>query len=223
MVKAPPVVIVWRYPSSVSSYVSAGQQVVVPPQRCPTCVQQLVGWGGYWRWLRAPLLVERIWIRRGRCAACRRSHALLPDLALVRRLDGVTVIGTAMVLKVMDGLGLRRIAEQLDVPHATLRTWWQRFRARAPSLLRTCLAMAVTLTGAPVDVHPVDERAALEVLSLAWQRAHTRLGARIGGSVWAFWSWISGGQALGTHTTSPWAAPLGADWMRASPLGGPDP
>ena len=91
--QAPPVAIIWPYPSSVSSYVSAGQQVVVPPQHCPTCQRPLVGWGGYWRWLRAPLLVERIWIRRGRCAACRRSHALVPDLVLVRRLDVVTVIG----------------------------------------------------------------------------------------------------------------------------------
>jgi putative restriction endonuclease len=44
-------------------------------------------WGGYWRWLRAPLLIERIWIRRGRCGVCRRTHALLPDLVLARRLD----------------------------------------------------------------------------------------------------------------------------------------
>jgi hypothetical protein len=184
----------------------------------------LVGWGGYWRWLRAPLLVERIWIRRGRCAVCRRSHALLPDLLLVRRLDVVTVIGTALALKVIDGLGWRPIAEQLDVPHTTLRAWWQRFRAVSPSLLNECVAMAATLSGEPVDVRGVGERAALEVLGVAWQRAHTRSGASIGGSVWAFWSWISGGLALATHTTSPWAASPGADWMRASlSPGGPGP
>src|SRR6185503_14573126 len=128
VVKAPPVAIIWPYPASVSSYVSAGRPIAVPPQRCPTCQRQLVGWGGYWRWLRAPLMVERIWIRRGRCAACRRSRALVPDLVLLRRLDVVTVIGTALALKVIDGLGLRPIAEQLDVPHTTLRTWWRRFR-----------------------------------------------------------------------------------------------
>jgi hypothetical protein len=187
-------------------------------------VRQLVGWGGYWRWLRAPLLVERIWIRRGRCAVCRRSHALLPDLALVRRLDVVTVIGTGIGLKVADGLGLRLIAEQLDVPHTTLRAWWQRFRATSPKLLNECLAMAVSLSGAAVDVRSVGERAALEVLGVAWQRAHMRFGVSIGSSVWGFWSWISGGLALGTHTTSPWAAMGGTDWMRASPSpGGPDP
>jgi hypothetical protein len=214
--------IIWPYPSSPSSYVSARQQVVVPPQRCPTCLRQLVGWGGYWRWLRAPLLLERIWIRRGRCAACQRSHALLPDLVLVRRLDVVTVIGNGLLLKTASGLGLRPIAEQLDVPHTTLRTWWRRFRARSATLQARCTELAVALDGSPVDVHAAGERAALEVLSLVWQRARARFGERIG-EVWLFWSRISGGQALGTHTTSPWARTAGADWMALPPLGGPDP
>jgi hypothetical protein len=173
----------------------------------------LIGWGGYWRWVRAPLLVERVWIRRGRCAACRRSHALVPDLVLLRRLDVVTVIGTALVRKVLDGLGLRPIAEQVDVPLTTLRSWWQRFRARSSLLLSTCTRLVVMLDGTPVDADTVGEWAAVEVLGLAWQRAHTRFGASIGGSVWAFWSTISGGLGLGTHTTSPWAAVPGADWF----------
>jgi Domain of unknown function (DUF6431) len=97
--------------------------VVVPPQRCPTCSRWLIGWGGYWRWLRAPLLVERIWIRRGRCRICRRSHALLPDLLVACRLDVVAVIGSAVNLKVTTELGLRSVTEQLDVPHTTLRSW----------------------------------------------------------------------------------------------------
>ncbi len=224
MDQAPPVAIIWRYPASVSIYGAAGRQIEVPPQRCPTCQRRLIGWGGYWRWVRAPLVVERIWIRRGRCGACRRSHALLPDLVLRRRLDVVTVIGTAVVLKIMDGLGLRPIAEQLDVPHTTVRTWWQRFRTRSSLLLSTCTRLAVALDGTPVAVHGVGERAAVEVLGLAWRRAHTRFGERSGGSRWAFWSRISGGLALGTHTTSPWAAVPGTDWMRASPPpGGPGP
>jgi uncharacterized protein DUF6431 len=219
------VAIIWRYPSSPSSYVSAGQQVVVPPQQCPTCQRWLIGWGGYWRWLRAPLLMERIWIRRARCAVCRRSHALLPDLVLAHRLDAVGVIGTAMLQKLASGRGLRPIAADLDVPHTTVRAWWQRFRLRGPMLLATCTRLAVALDGTPVDVRSVGERAALEVLSLAWHRASARFGHGIGGGgVWAFWSWISGGLALGTHTTSPCAAFPGADWMRSSPPpGGPGP
>ena len=67
-------------------------------------------WGGYWRWLRAPLLLERIWIRRSRCGTRRRTHTLLPDLVLDRRLDDVAVIGRGIAFKVAS-FGLRRIAE----------------------------------------------------------------------------------------------------------------
>jgi transposase-like protein len=175
-----------------------------------------VGWGGYWRWLRAPLLIERIWIRRARCPVCRRSHALLPDLVLARRLDAVAVIGQAIALKLAGGVGLRPIAEQLGVPHTTLRTWWRRFRARSPTLLSRCTALAVVLDGTAVEVHALAEGAALEALGIAWLRAQHRFGAAVGG-VWAFWTRISGGDGLGTNTTSPWAAAAGADWMAASP------
>jgi hypothetical protein len=150
---------------------------------------------------------------------------LLPDLVLARRLDAVAVIGTAMLEKVSNGQGLRPIAADLDVPHTTVRAWWQRFRTHSQLLLSTCTRLVVALDGTPVDVRSVGERAALEVLNLAWQRAAARFGLRMGGkTMWAFWSRLSGGLALGTHTTSPWATPPGADWMRASPPpGGPGP
>jgi hypothetical protein len=74
------------------SYGAAGKSVEVPALRCPRCLVWLMRWGGYWRWLRAPLRIERIWIR-GRCGVCRRTHALLPDMMLARRLDEVAVIG----------------------------------------------------------------------------------------------------------------------------------
>jgi Domain of unknown function (DUF6431) len=217
------VAILWPYSGSASSYVAAGQRVAVPRQYCPSCGRPLIGWGGYWRWLRAPPLIARIWIRRGRCRGCRRSHALLPDLLLVRRLDGVAVIGQGLQSKVLVGLGLRRVADQLDVPHTTLRSWWRRFRARSLTLLANYTRFAVELDGTSVSVDAGSaDRAALEVLGVAWQRARTRFGAIIGGK-WSFWSWISGGQALATHTTSPWAAATGRVWMQPSGLGGPAP
>ena len=168
----------------------------------------LVNWGGYWRWLRAPLLVERIWIRRGRCSSC--------------RLDAVEVIGASLARKLTSRLGLRPIAEQFDVPHTTVRSWWQRFQARSPTLLAECTALAVALDGTLVTVNAIGEHAALEMLDVAWRRALTRFGVRIG-DLWSFWSRISGGQALGTHTTSPWAPGAGADWMAPSPVRGPPP
>jgi hypothetical protein len=201
---------------SASSYAAAGQQIAVPRQRCPTCRRVLARWGGYWRWLRVPPEEWRIWIRRGRCAACHRTHALLPDLVLVRRLDAVEVIGHGLARKLIEGLGLRPVAEQFGVPHTTVRGWWRRFRARAPTLLSSCTALAVQLTGVSVQLATDGERGALEALGLAWDRTHARFGEQVGG-LWPFWSRISSGQALGTNTTPPWAGLAGAGWMAPSP------
>lgn len=194
----------------------------MPALRCPSCLVWLMRWGGYWRWLRAPLLIERIWIRRARCGVCRRTHALLPDLVLVRRLDEVAVIGRGVALKVVGLVGLRPIAEHLDVPHTTVRMWWRRFQARSPTLLAYCTALAVALDGMAVMLATSGERAAVDALHVAWQRADVRFGEAVD-DVWRFWSRISGSQALGTNTTSPWAGGPGADWMAPPRLRGAQP
>jgi hypothetical protein len=134
---------------------------------------------------------------------------------LVRRLDVVDVIGRGLALKVVHGLGLRPIAEQLGVPHTTVRTWWRRFRARAPTLLATCIALAVHLAGVSVPLRADGDRATLEALGGAWSRARSRFGDQVGG-LWRFWSRISSGRALGTHTSAPWAGLGGAGWMAPS-------
>ena len=209
--------IIWPCSLAPSSYAAAGQQVAVPSPRCPSCQRPLARWGGYWRWVRAPPVAEwRIWIRRGRCSGCRRTHALLPDLVLVQRLDAVDVIGHGLALKVVQQLGLRQVADRLGVPHTTVRAWWRRFRARAPTLLATCAALAVHLAGISVQLAADGERGALEALAVAWQRAQAQFGERSGG-LWPFWSRISGGRALGTNTSAPWAELRGAGWMAPSP------
>jgi hypothetical protein len=213
-----PLAIIWPCTSSASSYAAAGKDVLVPAQRCPECLGWLTRWGGYWRWLRAPLLIERIWIRRGRCSVCRRSHALL----LARRLDEVAVIGQAVALKAGGDHGLRPIAEQLGVPHATARTWWSRFELHAPMMIAGCTALAVAFDGTPVMLHTTGERAALDALGVVWERARVRFGQQVG-QVWAVWSRVSGGYALGTNTTSPWAGGSRTAWMAPSAFGGPGP
>jgi hypothetical protein len=154
-----------------------------------------------------------------RCGACLRTQALLPDLVLARRLDDVAVIGRGIALRIIANVGLRSVATQVDVPHTTVRTWWHRFRARSPTMLTRCSVVAVALDGTAVRLTTSGEHAALDVLQVAWQRAHVRFGDAVG-DVWRFWSRISGGHALGTNTTSPWAGGPRVDWMAASPFGG---
>jgi len=137
-------------------------------------------------------------------------------------LDGFTrwrSSGALIAVKVMANVGLRPIAEHLDVPHTPVRTWWRRFQARSPTLVDDCSALAVALVGTSVMLTTSGERAALHALQVACRRAHVRFGEAVG-NVWRFWSRISGGQALGTNTTSPWARGPGADWMAASHFGG---
>jgi hypothetical protein len=63
-------------------------------------------------------VIRRLWVRRARC--CGRSHALLPGFVTWGRLDAGEVIGSA-VAAMCAGVGLRRVAERLDLGHTTVR------------------------------------------------------------------------------------------------------
>jgi hypothetical protein len=80
----------------------------------------------------------------------------------------------------------------------------------------------VALDGTAVMLATDGERAALDALQVAWQRAQIRFGDAVG-ELWRFWSRISGGEALSTNTTSPWAGGSGADWMAAFHFGDAHP
>lgn len=87
---------------------------------CPACGGRLRPWGhARERSLRASrgALVE-VRPRRARCSACRRTHVLLPVIALLRRRDVIAVIGAALMAKAA-GRGYRRIARELGVPADT--------------------------------------------------------------------------------------------------------
>ncbi len=209
----PPLSIVWQCPLDVSAYVALGQQIEVGEHACPACGRRLGGWSGYWRWVRGPG-TDRLWIRRCRCSRCRRSHALLPDFLLERRLDDVAVIGQALALSIAGGLGIRPVAERLGVPMTTARDWRRRFRVHALVLATALVTLAVQLDPAPVLLSGTEdhERAALEALGATWQRARSRFGERVPG-LWRFWGLISGGRALGTNRSPPFARRSGVDWM----------
>ena len=212
----PPLSIVWRCQLDVSTYVGLGQRIEVGEQACPDCGQRLGGWGGYWRWVRGPGS-ERLWIRRGRCSRCRRSHALLPDFLLERRLDDVQVIGLALALSIAGGVGMRPLAERLGVPMTTARDWRRRFRVNALMLATALIALAVHLDPAPVLMSAANnQEVALEALGATWHRAKSRFGERVP-ELWRWWSLISGGKALGTNRSPPYPRRGGAAWMTLIP------
>jgi hypothetical protein len=132
---------------------------------------------------------------------------------LERRLDEVQLIGHALALGITSGWGMRPVAERLGIPLTTARDWRRRFRVNAVRLAMVLVAVAVRLDPAPVLLSGAgNERVAFEALGASWQRTHTRFGERTPDQ-WRFWSLISGGRALGTNRSPPYAARTGADWM----------
>jgi hypothetical protein len=76
---------------------------------CPGCTVGLRPWGhGIEREVRLLGLSERRRPRRSICRACAVTHVLVPEDTLLRRRDGVEVIGAALVAKAR-GQGHRRV------------------------------------------------------------------------------------------------------------------
>ncbi|MBM2850240.1 MAG: hypothetical protein HW418_3182 [Anaerolineales bacterium] len=197
-----PMAIIWPCPLTPSSYAWAGKQIIVPSQVCSACQRPLSGWGGYWRWVRSEhRLEQRIWIRRGWCACCQHTQALLPSFLFAHRIDANVVIGSALE-QAAAGSGTRPIAQRLELPHTTVRDWWRRVTATAPLLLAALLAYATSVDPAPVTLLMDGVAAVLEALAQACERTRQRLGTRLP-DCWAFWSLISGGLALAPHTSPP--------------------
>jgi hypothetical protein len=195
--------IVWAWQETVAEYVAAGQEVVAPVPECPGCRRRLGMWSGYWRWVRYPVDQRRIWIRRTRCGACRSSHALLPDFLFFRRLDEVATIGQVLALRATVGIELRALARRFDLPLETLRGWWDRFRARSPTLLAEVVEVAIGLDPAPLDLRQKGEAVVFEALEQTLERARRRFGEQRVEDVWRLWTRISGGKVLGTNTSPP--------------------
>ncbi len=139
----------------------------------------------------------------------------MPSFLFARRLDEDAVIGSALSLAA-GGRGARTIAQQLALPHTTVRDWWRRVCARAPLLLASLLALATSLDPAPVGLTTGGAPGVLEALESTWQRARQRLDERLPDR-WAFWSLVSGGRALAPHTSPPLPDGHGGSKVGASP------
>lgn len=198
-----PLTIVWAVGLDVEAYAKLGRAVEIPRPDCPSCQQAMTWWSWYRRDVRdggQPGSVERVWIRRVRCHACEITHALLPAFALVRRLDTVATIGTAVTLAVA-GKGMRAVGRELGLPWSTVRSLRKRHRMRAALVYTEFAALAVSLGSAAATYSAVPERAALEAIGFAYAAAAKGFVAAPG-EVFSFASAVTGGGWLANNTTS---------------------
>ncbi len=163
---------------------------------CPSCRGRLGPWGhARARVLRCAAGDQRSRPRRARCRACTGTHVLLPDLALLRRRDEVSVIGVAIEAKVVAGDGYRRIAARLGVPADTVRGWLRRFVERAGRIRAHFTRWAVALDPDLAVVLPAGSGVAdaLEAIAVAARAWVLRFGP---GDPWRITSVLSAGGLL---------------------------
>ena len=138
--------------------------------------------------------------RRGRCRGCAGTHVLLPDVALLRRQDEVSVIGAAIEANVA-GVGYRRIAGRLGACPDTVRGWLRRFVERADQIRAHFTRCAVVLDPELGPVLPAGSGVAdaLEAIAVAARAWVLRFGP---GDPWQVASRLSGGLLLATRITA---------------------
>lgn len=193
----------WVCRLGVDAYAELGRNLDVPRFDCPVCGKPMVLWGFYRRYLRVEAWCGRVWIRRQRCPACRRSHAVLPQFVTNRRLDQVGVIGDGIVAMVAAGRGTRTVAGQLGLAHTTVRDWRRRFRIRAELLAMGIAGVVVALAGTVPRLSADPERAALGAMAAAWKAVAAR--RPIAGNVFWLANVICGSHLLSTNMHPPWA------------------
>lgn len=171
---------------------------------CPDCSGGLRPWGSArWRVLRCS--ATEVWRRprRGRCVECGRTHVLLRQDSLVRRRDGVEVIGVALVAKA-SGDGHRRVADKVGAPASTVRGWFRRFAANAEAVRVWFTLLAHGLDPVLGSISPTGTRVgdAVEAIAVAARAAAVRLGSV---PPWQFAVRASRGGLL-SNTSCPWAS-----------------
>ena len=157
-----------------SDVVEVEQRLLAGELVCP-CGGGLAPWG-YAR-ARSVRGVGDLRPRRARCRACLLTHVLLAVSCLLRRADGVEVIGAALLAKA-SGAGHRRIAVRLERPVSTVRGWLRGF-ARNAEVVRsvfTGLLVALDPLTGPLAVHRSVFADAVEVVGVCAGAARRRLG-----------------------------------------------
>lgn len=188
-----PVVMVGSDAVEVERRLRAGELI------CP-CGGGLAGWG-YAR-QRSVRGVGDLRPRRARCGRCLVTHVLLAVSCLLRRADGVDVIGSALRAKAA-GAGHRRIAGGLGRPVSTVRGWLRAFARNAESVRSVFTGLLVQLdplTG-PLPVHPGPAHLsvvadAVEAVGACAVAARRRLGVLGAVSPWQVAAAVTGGSLL---------------------------
>lgn len=163
---------------------------------CPLCRGVLGPWGHARERVLRCLGGDRLLRpRRARCRGCAGTHVLLPQIALARRQDEVSVIGEAIEAKVA-GEGFRRIAARLGAYPETVRGWLRRFAERAEQIRAHFTRCAVALDPELGAVMPAgsDIADALEAIAVAARAWVLRFGPA---EPWEIASRVSGGRLLG--------------------------
>ena len=177
---------------------------------CPDCSGALGPWGNARpRIVRFHGDIEWRTPRRARCRTCHKTHVLLPNDLLVRRRDGVAVIGDALT-RASSGAGFRSLAAKLGRPPETVRGWLRAFRSSAEKIRAHFTRWAVALDSESFDVPPTGSAFGDAVGAIAAAgSAAVRKG--IADDPWQFASAITIGGLLCKqilcNTTCPWASP----------------
>lgn len=196
--------IVWPTELDVDGYVAAGRQVEVARPDCPECTKAMRFWGWYVRPVRVSAeVVHRLQVRRARCGACRRSHALLPSFLAWGRLDSVEVIGPALEA-MCSGAGARGVARSLARGRSTVRDWRRRFARRAGLLAVGFCRYVVAVGGLAPCLSGPPEEVAVAAIRAAWQAARRRFKGV--GALWRTANAVVGGHLLSANMDPPWAA-----------------
>jgi hypothetical protein len=183
-----PVVIVGMDSVEVDRRLSSGEL------ECP-CGGRLAPWGhARQRRVRGVGVLRP---RRARCGSCWVTHVLLAVSCVLRRADGVDVIGEALRWKA-DGAGHRPIAARLDRPVSTVRGWFRAFTANAEVVrsLWTDLVVRLDPLTAAVPSHPTRFADAVEAVGVCAAAARRRLGVVGAVTPWQLASAVTSGLLL---------------------------